>query len=291
MTLSELLQENGIEPNQRVLVMRHTPKEPDLKRNFQSIAETRPELFNAYQSTQSNKTKEDQMSKALYLASFVGHEPQRALFVGVFKVSGSRPLSRRAYWKIRAHQELRSHGMKGFTGGRAAILKFKLEELKPFQEWKGKLIVEWPGSEKAWSRWAKDNTFEVRALLEESRLAKAMPDWTEIVWRYSELGSLPRSWEDRMSQWRGIYFIYDAVRKKGYVGSAYGKDNILGRWKKYWTTGHGGNKHLRKCKSENLIFSILEVDSHIRAPDEIIKREASWKKRLHTMYPDGLNAN
>jgi hypothetical protein len=291
MYLHDLLREKGIETQSDVLVMRHTPKEPDLNRNLPSLAETRPDLFNAYQSTQGNKTKEDQLKKAKYLASFIGHERHKAIFVGLFKVGEGWKLDFVNYWRDSAHLELKRYGMKGFTGKRKAVLKFPLDEMKAFQDWKGKLIIDWPGSHLAWSRWMKDNKFSVCALLEESKLAKAMPDWTEIVWRYDELKKLPQSWEDRMSQWRGIYFIFDRGCNKGYVGSAYGAENIIGRWRQYGKTGHGGNKYLRKCKSENLRFSILEIDSHIRPPAEIIEKESSWKARLHTRYPQGLNGN
>lgn len=292
MYLNDLLKEKGIAITKNsVLVMRHTPKERELNKKFLSIAESRPDLFNAYQSTQSNITNENQFKKARFLAAFIGHEPRKAIFVGMYRIGDNTPWTSTKYWKDRANTELMALGMKGFNGSRETILKFQLEELDTFQGWKGKLVIDWPGKELAWSRWADVNRFFVSALLEESKLAKAMPDWTEIVWRYQELKSLPRSWEERMSQWRGIYFIYDTASKKGYVGSAYGVENIIGRWRNYRRTGHGGNKHLRKCKPENLIFSILEIDSHVRAPNEIIKKETSWKERLHTRYPSGLNAN
>ena len=32
------------------------------------------------------------------------------------------------------------------------------------------------------------------------------------------------------AQWRGIYYIFDTSDAKGYVGSAYGEYNPLGRW-------------------------------------------------------------
>ena len=117
-----------------------------------------------------------------------------------------------------------------------------------------------------------------------------MPDWDEIVWPHSQLKGLPQSWQDKMSQWRGIYFIFDKARNKGYVGSAYGEENILKRWKAHFRTG-GDAKYLRQCNSEDLVFSILEIDSHVRSPEEILEKERSWKRRLHTLHPVGLNAN
>lgn len=292
MQLNDFLQEKGIDPFfKRVLVMRHTPTEPELKKKFLSIAEERPDLFNAYQSTQRKK-QEKQLQKANFLASFVGHEPKKAVFVGLYKVGGKKPLSHRAYWKNPVHNELKRIGMRGFVDSRKSILKFDLKKDGQFDPWKGKLIVDWPGTDLAWSRWAtKRNKFSVIALLEESKLIKAMPDWTEIIWPHSQLKTLPRSWQDKLSQWRGIYYVFDYKRRKGYVGSAYGHDNILGRWRNWSRTGHGGNKHLRESNPKNLVFSILEIDSHNRTADEIIKKETSWKERLHTYWPMGLNGN
>ena len=40
-------------------------------------------------------------------------------------------------------------------------------------------------------------------------------------------------WKSALSQWRGVYFIFDATDGKGYVGSAYGSGNLLGRWLNY----------------------------------------------------------
>jgi hypothetical protein len=57
-----------------------------------------------------------------------------------------------------------------------------------------------------------------------------------------------------MAQWRGIYLIWDTSRR---VGSACGADNILGRWRDYARTGHGGNRELRSSDPADLRFSIL----------------------------------
>jgi hypothetical protein len=155
------------------------------------------------------------------------------------------------------------------------------------------LVVDWPGSDRAWSRWAhkKKNVFHVAALLEESKLIDKMPHWTEIVLKHEELKIIPQAWRHKMEEWRGIYYIFDQGSGKGYVGSAYGVENIFGRWSNYSKTLHGNNKLLRQCDAKNLVFSILEIDSHARERDEIIVKESSWKRRLHTRHPNGLNAN
>jgi hypothetical protein len=53
------------------------------------------------------------------------------------------------------------------------------------------------------------------------------------------------------------------------VGAAYGKDNILGRWRDYAHSGHGGNKKLLNRKAQNFVFSILQIVAHDMEPEEV----------------------
>ena len=61
-----------------------------------------------------------------------------------------------------------------------------------------------------------------------------------------------------LSQWHGVYYIFDTSVEKGYVGSAYGEENLLGRWLNYSATGHGGNNLVRKLNPEAFVFTILQ---------------------------------
>jgi hypothetical protein len=117
-----------------------------------------------------------------------------------------------------------------------------------------------------------------------------MPSWDKLIVTREELQALLPSWRASLSHWRGIYFIFDVSDGKGYVGSAYGSENLLSRWQYYALTGHGGNKGLRDRAPENLRFSILQRVSPDLAPEDVIQLEASWKERLHTRA-FGLNEN
>ncbi len=99
------------------------------------------------------------------------------------------------------------------------------------------------------------------------------------------------SWRARLSEWHGIYLIFDESDGKSYVGSAYGRDNILGRWDVYVRNGHGGNRELRDRDPRNFRFTILERLAPDLPPEDVISKESSWKLRLHTRAPFGLNAN
>ncbi len=277
-------------------MLRHRPPEPELHKALPRLAAQRPDVFNAYQQTQGAKV--EKVMKAIpYVASFIGHEAGKALFVGLYSVGVTKPLTREEYWQVPAFIEMKEkYGIKGFTGddGRTSVLWFDLVLTDFCSQWRGKLIVKWPPPELAWYRRAHEvkNSIPVLAILEESRLDNPlMPDWREIELDWEDLGGLPPRWKDKLQGWRGIYYIFDSFDGKGYVGSAYGVDNLLGRWKNYAASGHGGNRLLRERDPRHFWFTILERVSPDMNADDVIRLEATWKERLHTRAPYGLNDN
>jgi hypothetical protein len=295
MTLNDLLDKEAI-PKQKILILRHTPQESLLNRVFGGLAAERPELFNTYQQKQSKRV-ENQMKDAKYVASFIGHQSGKALFVGLYEVRSNRVLTHEQYWQLPGHIELKDKfGMKGFIAEkdhRSSIVWFDLVLTDSLARWKEKLVIAWPDPHIAWSRWAEDSGSQmpVLAILEESTLERPMPRWDEIDWPWDQLKTLPPSWRSKLSQWKGIYYIFDTSDRKGYVGSAYGDENLAGRWQEYSDTGHGGNRLLRERDHTKFRFSILQRLSPDAENDEVIEQESRWKKRLHTRAPDGLNDN
>jgi hypothetical protein len=109
-----------------------------------------------------------------------------------------------------------------------------------------------------------------------------MPCWNELKLTWEELRHLPKSWVQILCGWRAIYFILDGTDGKGYVGSAYGDQNLYGRWSNYRDSGDGGNKRLRERAPDKFRFSILEIVSLAATREDVIQREENWKDRLHT---------
>jgi hypothetical protein len=288
--LNDLLAKHKIPPAD-VLVLRHRPTEPSLRRALPWLAAERPELYNAYQQSQYPKV-EKAFTKAKYIASFVGIEAGTALFVGLYAVKKWRPVSFERYWKIPANRELHEvFGMGGFSGDRPTTLWFDLVLRTGFySNWRGRLVIRWPGLERSWWRWAERNDFEIEAIYESSALEKAVPAWDELVVTWPELKVLPTKWQSLLREWRGIYYIWDSSDGRGYVGAAYGTDNILGRWLRYSVSGHGGNKELRRRNPNNFYFSILQRVSPDMPSDEAVRLEQTWKTRLHSR-DYGLNEN
>ena len=77
----------------------------------------------------------------------------------------------------------------------------------------------------------------------------------------------------------------DVGGERARVWSAHGEANLFGRWRDYAATGHGGNELLRRRNPATLRFSASERASPDTDPAEVVRPEASWKKRLHARSP------
>src|SRR5438270_807520 len=122
LTLNDLLEKHTIDPC-RVLVFRHRPIEPQLRKVLPWLAAEKPDIFNAYQQTQGEKV-ERALSRALHVASFIGHQPGKALFVALYEVGKSKPMTYDEYWQVPAYKNMQQWGMLGFqqNEGRSQVL-------------------------------------------------------------------------------------------------------------------------------------------------------------------------
>ncbi|RSV39938.1 GIY-YIG nuclease family protein [Sphingomonas sp. ABOLE] len=227
-----------------------------------------------------------------HLASFIEYDSGKAVFVGLYDVVDASPIGREQFWALPEQIELKRLGNPGWTteDGRDTRLYFDLRRLEYYQEWRGKLIIEWP-PHRSWGRRASETPMSILAIREESAFDGELPSWDRLNYSWAELQILPSKMKSKLEQWRGIYLIWDEKDGRSYVGSAYGGANLLGRWMEYASTGHGGNKKLRNRDPSTFRFSILQRVSPDLSQDEVIQIEATWKIRLHTRSEFGLNEN
>ncbi len=227
-----------------------------------------------------------------FVASFLGRSPGKAVFVGLYRVNGWTPMATAECLKHPPVADIIARGMT-FIAERPTYLWFDLTaDTSFYPEWKGRLVINWPPPERSWWRRAhRADGMAVLAIREESGFDAALPSWDQLVLSWDELAVLPSRLKAKLGEWRGVYYIRDAASGKGYVGSAAGGDNLLGRWQGYAATGHGGNVLLRACDPKQLLFSILQRVSPDLPPAEVVEIETTWKKRLHTRAPAGLNDN
>lgn len=288
--LGSLLAEADIDPR-AVVVMRHQPYEPQLRALFPSIALEARDLYNAYQSAHNSRA-ESALRKASYLASFIADGAGRALFIGMYRVCGAVPVNREQWLAIPENRRLMDLGMLSWIEkGRTEALWFDLKLTEFYHDWFGRLVIHWPPPDRSWYRWADRNDFAIQAVHAENALESPSVTWEQIALSWDELSFLPRKLRDSLMHWRGIYLITDRLDGCQYVGSASGADNLLGRWQNYSKSGHGGNKLLKPRDRQNFVFSILQRVSPDMPSDEVVAIENSWKLRLRTRAPNGLNEN
>lgn len=283
----DLLAKHQIDPR-AVLVLRHTPTAPRLRKVFPWLAAHHPAVFNAYQQTQREDV-ESEMKNATYVASFIGHAPRAALFIGLYQRHGQEPRTADQIRKEPAVQKLEGYGCGAETRERIWFDLRLREDF--FGHWKGKLAVQWPGKEINWHRRADRADFKITAIHEESLLSQEPPaSYREWDLQWDELKLLPESWKRKLSDWCGIYYIFDISDGRGYVGKASGAHNLLGRWLDYADGGDGGNLKLRGRNPLNFRFSILELIPGDMEDADVDSREQNWMLRLRTRTrTHGLN--
>ncbi len=289
MEFNDLLEKSGIAPAS-VLIMRHRPSDPLLRKALRRLALEDEQSFIDYQSSHGPRT-EAALKRVSFIASFVADGSNKALFVGLFAITGTE--------LVEGHRWLDNLTLRALVDvevrerrERSQVIWFSQERVRSFYpEWTGCLCVAWPPPERAWFRRAERNILPVIAIHEEQALVPRLADWDQLVFGWQELNNLPRRHSDLLESWRGIYLIKDLKDGLCYVGSAYGQDNLLGRWLSYGRSGHGGNVLLRGRLAETFQFSVLERLPETADPRQVIARENSWKMRLGTRMPHGLNAN
>jgi len=213
-------------------------------------------------------------------------QPDRWLFGGIFHVLSHR-------------------NGKSSKGKDGIIYKVGLSEMGTPMI--GRLVIHWVKDARAKGRKPGSmlDNMRVSEILPEIYAGEDFPGYTNINHSFSVLEKL---WLDCKPDWlaalthcQGVYLITDVKTSMRYVGSAYGEAGIWSRWGDYFTSGHGGNKLLKKLllsknngidyARDNFHFSLLEQASSRDSEQYIIQRESFWKEVLLTRGKYGLNEN
>lgn len=290
---SALLALHGIDPEDVALAF-HKPSDGWKRRALCMMAQEDPEAFNAYQSTHP-KGPEATVKKRMFLASFVPTSEGEMTFVGMFKNFGAHqlggigvtedpPFLRVISLIYGSTFECAKHHAMNYVDR----YRFDLRECEALRDLKGRLVVSDPGA-RAYMRLAEKLSVDVLEIKRSPSIAPPMPKWDELVIVSDEMKSLPRDWALRLSEWRGVYLIVDQSDGARYVGSAYGENNLLGRWSTHVSGEFGVTEELSKRRVQNLRFSILELLSPNADAKEVIAKERLWMLRLGTIE-NGLNS-
>jgi hypothetical protein len=283
MNLIQLMQTYVNQPSGTVIMTRNT------KENGKSIAQVYKDgLLMEYISVQGEKV----FDKCKYIMAFIATEGDKCVYVATYKIVSQSTFGEAK--KIRTFPDL---GMPGFYED--SKLYYELEEIEVMPDLKDRLIISWGKSTVQWAQYLAPK--EVVEIL-PSGYVREYPGHDDLMLSFSELKTIVdnkdanREWHRQLSSVAGVYLILDTISGNQYVGSAYGKDGILGRWATYAKTKHGGNKQLIALleqfpdRYQYFQYSILKILPTALVKDDVLKYEALYKQKLGTRA-FGLNSN
>lgn len=167
---------------------------------------------------------------------------------------------------------------------------YEYESINEFDKYLGRLVVKFKNKSQMMVRKAESvfDDCEIAHILPDTFDNDSFPGYDKINLSWNELKRIlsKDNWITALQNQKGVYLITDESNGKKYVGSAYGENMILGRWKSYVKTGHGGNKGLKKLDFEhiknNFRYTVLDIYKSSISDSEIINRESWWKNVLMT---------
>jgi len=287
-TLNELLINRKFDFYNDTILVRH--KDNRYKIDMFDLIEKG--YFEYYQSTQTKKIFENKK----YMIAFIGTEQFRAVLYKVYKINGSRDSDSVIY-------------PDGFLGlfpdwgdeyGKSTW--YDLEPMPGFEDLEQRVVIDWGQSAVSWvQNYNEKNAKEVVEILPKGHV-KDFTDYLDFTLTHNELKKLHmykdanKRWVDKLSSVNGIYLILDKKTGNQYVGAAYSRDGIWGRWESYASNGHGNNKLLMELMKEddgyasNFQWAVLETLPANLTKEKIISYEKRYKEKLGTKF-FGLNLN
>lgn len=167
---------------------------------------------------------------------------------------------------------------------------YDLIETSVFKELENRLVIDWGKSTLSWHQKAvhEKAVIEIRAapckeFISYEDVCLSYCELKEIV---NDLNGIYENWHTALSSVYAVYLITDTQNGKQYVGSAYGGDGLLGRWRCYADTLHGNNQGLREVISndsnryQKFQFSILQIFSKSTPMEEVVRIETLYKNKL-----------
>lgn len=283
MDLLQLMKSYENKPQGEIKLVRHTREKG---KNVEQLY--KQSLFDVYQSVQSNPV----FDKCNYIMSFIATDGDCCVYVGTYKVG-----DKTTFEEARKYKEFPDLGMPDFYQDKKNY--YDLHEVVFMPDLKDRLIIKWGDGQRKWNQYL--TTKEVIEIL-PAGYVKEFPGYDDLILSFDELKTIignkdaNREWHRMLGAVAGVYLILDTITGLQYIGSAYGKKGILGRWTNYTKTGHGGNQQLITLLDEfpdryhHFQYSILKILPTALVKDDVLRYETLYKQKLGTRA-FGLNSN
>jgi hypothetical protein len=283
---TELMELKGLDTSKKIKLVRHKDKTFDLYKLYLN------DQLDLYQSSQSSPV----FSECDQIISFIGLEGGRSKFIGVYDVIACEKNLCHSWPDHYLYKE-----SEVFEYGQHGEYLYELKKDERFDFLSGRVVIDWGGSALAWHQWMDKQEKEIIEVLPAGYVSE-FPGYLDFVLSFKELVKIIENpdanskWHQMLSAVAGVYLIVDSKTGKQYVGSAYGKDGILGRWKSYAASGHGGNVQLLNLLDQHtsyashFTFSLLRTLPKSLTPKEVIDIENLYKTKLGSRK-FGYNSN
>ena len=289
---------SSIIESKEIRLVRHTMKnrtDGDWK-GFDDLLKFDNELLKTFTAEQ----REDKFKGAKLILVFVATTSTRCLLRGAFWCKGIT--SSEQFSKQYDYERLEKYkNEKGIaTSNGDSRVYYDLEECIELSPLNNRLIIDW-GT--ATQQWVQTQINKVIWQILPVGFVSEFPGWTQVFISYKELQAIINhpdgnsDWYLFLSTHDGVYVIFDSSTGKNYVGSAYGKDGLWGRWSGYARTGNNGNQALVELTdfdpnhADNFMFSLHHVfPKGALTKDEVLSYESLLKAKIGTRN-NGLNRN
>ena len=277
LNFSDVLIKVGLDPK-RVKLIRHSLADKDFR-----------ECYEKGMVTEYTRVQSDNFSNGYdYWCVFISDKSTTAKFFACYKVNGG----------VCDTQDVKPDDFPLLDWFQGQKMFYELEHIDLLKEYEGRLLIEWGKGALAWAQKAT-NAKPIVAIQDK----RAFSGYENFILTYDELKEIVKdptayeSWHTALSSVNAIYLIVDRENGRQYIGSAYGKNGLLGRWAHYVDSLHGDNKLMKELlcnypqRYKYFQFSILQLLPKTATPDDVIHTETLWKKKLLTYEPLGMNAN
>lgn len=161
-------------------------------------------------------------------------------------------------------------------------------DLPDYQKYVGRLIIKFKNKAQTMIRNAESVIEEcfVSQILPNTFDNDLFPGYEKVNISWNEMNRIleKENWKTALQNQKGVYLMTDISNGKMYIGSAYGENMILGRWRAYIKNGHGGNVGLKQLTFDHIKqyfkYSILDIYKSTTDDQVIIDRESWWKEVL-----------
>ena len=225
--LTDIIKRVGLDPS-RVKLIRHSFNEKAFRDSEAN------HMVREYTSLQKENFSKD----ADYWMIFLADQSTLARFLCCYKVNGCVKADPSMCPKGFTHKEMYEKGCV-----------YDLEETDIMADLRNRLVIEWG---RGTISWAQKATNEKEVVAIKANEKKVFTGFETVCLKFEELKEIVddpaiyENWYTALSSVNAIYLISDLEDGQLYVGSAYNKDGLLGRWREYVQIKHGGNKLMKK---------------------------------------------